>query len=48
MSAHLLLWILALICFLFGAWGTYRRHAVLEAVGWVGFAFAALTFIVSG
>lgn len=47
MSAHLLLWILALVCFLFGAWGTYRGHAPLVAVGWVGFALAALTFIVS-
>lgn len=45
MSVDLLLWILALLCFLAGAYGTLRGRAELIAVGWVGFALAALTFI---
>lgn len=42
----LLLWILAIICFIVAAYGTYKTQPPLAALGWIGLVFAALTFIV--
>jgi len=42
----LLLWILAIICFIVAAVGTYKTAPPLIALGWVGLVFGALTFIV--
>jgi hypothetical protein len=48
MSVDLLLWILAIICFIIAAVGTFKSHAVLIMFGWIGLALAALTFIAGG
>lgn len=46
MSIDVFLWILAMICFIVAAYGTYAGRVALVALGWVGLAFGALTFII--
>lgn len=48
MSVDLLLWILAIICFVVAAYGTLRARPELIMFGWIGLALGALTFITGG
>jgi hypothetical protein len=45
MDTDTILWILAILCFAAGAYGTYKGRTHLVAVGWIGFILAALTFV---
>lgn len=47
MSSDLVFWIIAMICFIVAAFGTYTGRTHLIALGWVGLALGALTFITS-
>ena len=46
MTIDLLLWIFAFILFIVAAYGTYAARPPLIALGWIGLALSALTFIV--
>lgn len=46
MSVDTLLWILALVCFVIAAFGTYAGRPALITFGWIGLALGALTFII--
>ncbi len=43
----IVLWILAIICFIVAAFGTHKAQPSLIMFGWIGLALGALTFIVS-
>lgn len=38
--------IIAILCFLAAAWGTYRAETALTALGWIGLIFVALILVV--
>ncbi len=44
-SADTILWLMALIAFVFAAYGTAKGRPVLIACGWIGLALIALTVI---